>query len=74
MNTSNKQSTRFLFTTRVVGVIFVAIYLTAYLGGLPGTTVLHSEPIFRIPLAVFGETLLVFIFTAFGLAISRRKE
>ena len=53
-----------LLTLEVVGAVFVAVFLSAYLGGMlmtPSTTVLHSEPAFRIPLFIFGVALLILI-------------
>ena len=53
-----------LLALEVVGAIFIAIFLSAYLGGMlmtPSTTVLHSEPAFRIPLFIFGVVLLILI-------------
>jgi hypothetical protein len=52
-----------------VGGVFVSIFLAAYLAGLPTTNVLHSEPIFRIPLAILGSVLLVLIFIAIIFAV-----
>ncbi len=64
----------FLFITQGVGAIFVAIFLAAYLGGLPSTVVFHSEPIFRIPLSIFGVVLLVMVLAAVILAVSSKKD
>lgn len=53
-----------LLALEVVGAVFVGIFLTAYLGGMlmtPSTTVLHSEPAFRISLLIFGVALLILI-------------
>jgi hypothetical protein len=46
-------------------VVFIGIFLTAYLGGLPSTTVLHSEPVFRIPLFILGGALVFLLLAAF---------
>jgi hypothetical protein len=54
-----------LFVVQGVGVIFVAIFLAAYLGGLPSTDVLHSEAAFRIPLFIFGVVLVFLLMAAF---------
>jgi pyridoxal/pyridoxine/pyridoxamine kinase len=50
-----------LFATQGVGALFVAVFLAAYLGGLPSTNVLHSELAFRILLIIFGAALLLLI-------------
>jgi hypothetical protein len=52
----------------------VGIFLAAYLGGLPSTTVLHSEPAFRIPLIIFGAVLLVLILATVILAVFSKKD
>lgn len=68
---NDNKLTKFLFVTEGVGAVFVAIFLAAYLGGLfytPQTTVLHSEPAFKIPLFIFGAVLLVLILVSVVLA------
>ena len=60
----SQNSGKLLYLTQVVGAIFVAVFLGAYLGGLPSRNVLHSEPIFKIPLMFFGSALLIFIIAA----------
>jgi len=65
---SDKKVTKFLFVVQSIGAVFVGIFLAAYLGGLfmtPSTTVLHSEPAFRIPLFIFGVVLLFLVLSAF---------
>ena len=49
----------FLLITQCVGIIFVGIFLAAYLAGLPTTAVLHSEPTVRLSLALSGSVLLI---------------
>lgn len=63
MRLSDKKINKFLFAVQGLGAVFVGIFLAAYLGGLPSTAVLHSEPAFRIPLFIFGA-VLVFLFGA----------
>ncbi|UCC58308.1 MAG: hypothetical protein JSW14_08200, partial [Candidatus Bathyarchaeum sp.] len=60
--------------TQGVGAVFVAVFLAAYLGGLPSTDVLHSEPIFRIPLIIFGAALLILILATVIMATYLRKR
>ena len=62
MHLSNKKLNTFLLGIEGVGAVFIGIFLAAYLGGLPSTAVLHSEPTFRILLAVFGAVLLGLVF------------
>jgi hypothetical protein len=62
---SDKKINRFLFAVQGVGAVFVGIFLAAYLGGLPSTAVLHSEPAFRIPLFILGAVLVFMLLSAF---------
>jgi hypothetical protein len=74
---NDKRITNFLLAVQGVGAVFVGIFLAAYLGGLimtPSTTVLHSEPAFRIPLTIFGIVLLVLVLAAVVLAIYSKKD
>jgi Zn-dependent protease with chaperone function len=71
---TDKQVSNFLFATQGVGVIFVGIFLTAYLGGLPSTNVLHNEAAFRIPLTLLGVVLLVLILATVIVAAFQRKN
>jgi uncharacterized membrane protein YfcA len=63
----------FLFAVQGVGVVFAAVFLAAYLGGLPTTNVLHNEPAFRIPLAVIGATLLILVLATVILSVYSRR-
>jgi hypothetical protein len=74
---NDKRITNFLLAVQGVGAVFVGIFLAAYLGGLimtPSTTVLHSEPAFRIPLTIFGIVLLVLVLATVVLAIYSKKD
>ncbi|MGD0406990.1 MAG: hypothetical protein ABSB10_10125 [Candidatus Bathyarchaeia archaeon] len=77
MKLNDKRITNFLLAVQGVGAVFVGIFLAAYLGGLimtPSTTVLHSEPAFRIPLTIFGIVLLVLVLATVVLAIYSKKD
>ena len=52
----------------------MGIFLAAYLGGLPTTTVLDDEPAFRIPLIIFGAALLMLILVIVVLSFLQRKN
>jgi hypothetical protein len=65
---------KYLYIVEGVGAVFVAFFLVVYLGGLPTTNVLHSLPVFRIPLTVFGAALLVLVLGGVVLAILRRRS
>jgi hypothetical protein len=64
----------FLFVAQGVGVVFVGIFLAAYLAGIPTTVVFHSEPAFSIPLIIFGAVLLAMVLSALVLAALSRKD
>jgi hypothetical protein len=74
MTLANKKITTVLFSLQGIGAVFVGIFLAAYLGGLPTTTVLHSELAFRIPLIIFGAALLVLVFLTVVLAVFPKKD
>ena len=77
MEPNDKRITNFLLGVQAVGAVFVGIFLAAYLGGMfmnPSTTVLHSLPVFRITLSVFGIVLLVLVLAGVILSISVRKK
>ena len=74
MTLANKKITTVLFSLQGIGAVFVGIFLAAYLGGLPTTTVLHSEIAFRIPLIIFGAALLVLVFLTVVLAVFPKKD
>jgi hypothetical protein len=63
---------KILLSYEALGAIFVGIFLAAYLGGVPTTVVYHSEPAFRIPLAIFGGLILVLV--PIILAFARRSS
>jgi hypothetical protein len=50
-----------LLALEAVGALFVALFLIAYLAGMPTTTVYHSNPILRVPLDVLGVALLILL-------------
>jgi hypothetical protein len=71
---NNNLITNLLLAIQGVGAVFVGIFLAAYLGGLPSTAVLHSEPAFRIPLIIFGAVLLVLVLSIVIVAAFSKKE
>jgi len=70
---TEKRMHSFLFAVQGVGVVFAAVLLAAYVGGLPTTNVLHNEPAFRIPLAVIGVALLILVLAAVILSLYSRR-
>ena len=71
---TDKRTSTFLFATQGIGIVFVGIFLAAYLGGLPSTNVLHSEPAFRIPLTILGIALLVLVLANVVLSVYRKRS
>jgi hypothetical protein len=61
LKSSGGQTSKLLYAVQGVGAVFAAVFLAAYLGGLPTTNVLHSEPVFRWLLLIFGALLLILI-------------
>ena len=74
MMSADKKLTAVLYSLEGVGAVFVVIFLAAYLGGLPTTKVLQSQPAFRIPLTVFGVILLALILVTVVLAAKYRRQ
>ena len=74
MEIPDKRITKFLFVIEAIGIVFVGFFLVAYLGGLPTTAVLHSEPVFRIPLFVLGAVLLELVICAVVIAVLVKKK
>ncbi len=74
MELSDRKVFGFLCALQGVGAAFVAIFLAAYLVGLPTTAVLHSEPVFRIPLVIFGAIFLALILITVALAVLQKKS
>ena len=62
---------KFLFVFEGIGVVFLGLFLVAYLAGLPTDVVYHSDPSLRLLLSVLGIVLLLFV--AIGFAFSRFK-
>jgi hypothetical protein len=71
---TQKHVNNLLYATQGVRAVFVAIFLAAYIGGLPTTNVLHSLPEFRIPLQIFGTTLCVMILATVILAAYQKRK
>jgi hypothetical protein len=71
---NEKQITKLLLATQGIGAVFVSVFLAAYLGGLPSTAVLHSEPAFKIPLIIFGAALLMLVLSTVVLAVYSKKN
>jgi hypothetical protein len=66
---SERQTNGLLYAAQGVGAVFVAVFLAAYLGGLPTTNVLHSEPVFRWLLTIFGGLFLILIVAVVAVSV-----
>ena len=74
---NKKTTTALLLALQGVGAAFVGIFLAAYLGGMfmnPSTTVLHSEPAFRIPLIILGAVFLVLVLSLVVTYVVSKKK
>jgi sugar/nucleoside kinase (ribokinase family) len=65
--------TVFLYTTQGVGIVFVGLFLSAYLAGLPTTDVWHSDPTVRLALTCIGVAYLALTLAGAILALIKRK-
>lgn len=70
----NQKYEKLLYIIQGVGAIFVSVFLAAYLAGLPSRDVLHSEPIFKIPITIFGVALLTLIIATVIIFAIRMKK
>ncbi len=74
MMTSNRRINLILYALQGLGAVFVAIFLAAYLGGLPSTDVLHSRPEFRITLIILGAALLALVLAIAAVGIVKKRN
>jgi hypothetical protein len=58
------QLSRFVFLTQGIGAVFYAVFIASYALALPSNRVLHGEPVFRIPLSIFGGLFLILVVLA----------
>jgi len=65
---------RLVFLTQGIGAIFFAVFLASYALALPSNLVLHGQPIFRIPLSIFGGLFLALIAITVVLSIITKPE
>jgi hypothetical protein len=63
-----------VFFTQGIGAAFFAVFLASYALALPSNLVLHGEPIFRIPLSIFGALFLALTAIAIALSIIIKPE
>ncbi len=68
------QLVRFVFLTQGIGAVFYAVFLASYALALPSNEVLHGQPIFRIPLSIFGGLFLTLVVIYLVLSIVIKPE
>ena len=73
MTLASKKINMLLLSVEGVGIVFVVLFLVAYLGGLPTTNVLQDQPAFRIPLTILGVVLVVLTLAIVVLASFSKK-
>ncbi len=57
-----------------VGALFIGIFLSAYLAGIPTTAVFHSDPTVRLALAITGTIFLILVLTTIITAVLKRNN
>ena len=70
------QVAKIVLLTQGLGAVFFAIFWMAYSFALPSTDVLSGEPVFKIPLSIFGGLflLLTVVLLAISFVVKRRKN
>jgi len=63
-----------VFLTQGIGAAFFAVFLASYALALPSNQVLHWQPIFRIPLSIFGTLFLTLTAVSAVLSIITKTE
>jgi hypothetical protein len=64
-----------VFLIQGIGAIAYAVFIASYALALPSNQVLHGEPIFRIPLSIFGGLFILLTITALIISfIAKPKE
>jgi hypothetical protein len=74
LDLSNKQINTILYAVQGIGIVFVSVFLAAYLAGLPTTAVFHSESTIRSTLTILGIAFLAFILASVFLAAYNKRS
>ena len=48
-----------LLLTQGIGAVFFAVFWASYAFALPSNHVLHGEPVFKIPISIFGGLFVI---------------
>jgi len=69
------QIARLVLLTQGIGAIFFAVFWASYAFALPSNHVLHGEPVFKIPISIFGGLFVVLTIALLllSLALNRNK-
>ena len=50
---------KILLLTQGVGAVFFFVFISSYALALPSNRVLHGEPVFHIPISIFGAIFII---------------
>jgi len=71
---SRKQLNTLLFITEGLGITFYAILSGAYYWAIPSTKVLTGEPVFKIPITIFGLLYFISVIIIILLSIVKKPK
>jgi hypothetical protein len=71
---SRIQLNTLLFITEGLGITFYAILSAAYYWVIPSTKVLTGEPVFKIPITIFGLLYFIVVIIMILLSIMKKTE
>jgi hypothetical protein len=63
-----------VFLIQGIGATAYAVFIASYALALPSNQVLHGEPIFRIPLSIFGGLFILLTITALIISFIGKPE
>ena len=68
------QVAKMVLLTQGFGAVFFAVFWIAYSFALPSTDVLSGEPVFKIPLSIFGGLFFLLTVILMGLSFAMRRK
>jgi hypothetical protein len=63
-----------LLMTQGIGAVFFFVFLASYAGALPSNRVLHAEPVFHIPISIFGAIFLALTIALLVAAFALKRK
>ena len=63
----------YILTVQAIGAAFFAVFSAAYILAIPSINVLSGEPIFKIPMTIFGVLFVVFILISLVIGTLHKK-